>query len=116
MATSLRTSGLFLLLFLIINTCAVSPPWIFSLEKECVGSKCGIKVLSSNVYEWSLTARPGARGEPCEPPFEYTQKLLVVEVDVPKEKLYFCAKGADGEWIHQGDGIYLSADDVTAIR
>ncbi|KAL0853107.1 hypothetical protein ABMA27_012875 [Loxostege sticticalis] len=116
MATSLRTSGLFLLLFLIINTCAVSPPWIFSLEKECVGSKCGIKVLSSNVYEWSLTARPGARGEPCDPPFEYTQKLLVVEVDVPKEKLYFCAKGADGEWIHQGDGIYLSADDVTAIR
>ncbi|XP_028168076.1 metal transporter CNNM4-like [Ostrinia furnacalis] len=116
MAVSLRTSGLFLLLFLIINTCAVSPPWILSVVKECVDDKCGIKVLSSDVVEWSLTGRRGDRGEVCSPPFYYTQKSSEAVVDVPNEKLYFCAKGVDGAWLHQGDEIYLSADDVTPIR
>ncbi|RVE44514.1 hypothetical protein evm_010843 [Chilo suppressalis] len=119
MATSMRTSGLFLLLFLIINACAVSPPWIFSVNvnKTC-SNVCAYKlnVNGANVVEWSLTYEERQRGGVCVPPFVLKEKLLLdVEFKVPNDggKLFFCAKGDDGVWIHQGAEIYLAPDDVT---
>lgn len=111
MATSVRTSGIFLLLFLIISASAVSPPWILSVVKECK-IKCGLKVISSGVKEWSLTEASGKRGALCTPPFVSKHQFLDVQIDVPEKNLYFCVLGDDNLWYHQGDGIYLSPDDV----
>ncbi|KAL4714272.1 hypothetical protein ACJJTC_009624 [Scirpophaga incertulas] len=115
--SSLRTSGIFLLLFLILNTSAVSPPWIFTVNvQQSCGSLCVYKlnVNAVNVNEWSLTYNKQDRGATCEPPFVSTQKSVDVELIVPNAgKLYFCAKGEDGVWIHQGGGIFLAPDDIT---
>ncbi|CAG9789796.1 unnamed protein product [Diatraea saccharalis] len=117
MANCLRTSGLFLLLFLIINTCAVSPPWIFSVNvnKSC-STVCDYKlnVNGVNIVEWSLTYKEQQRGDLCEELFVFKETLLDVQLKVPNGgKLFFCAKGDDGVWIHQGGEIYLAPDDVT---
>lgn len=112
MATYTRTSGLFLLLFLLVNTSAASPPWIFSVIKECVGNKCGVSVISSDVIEWGLTGEIGEKGAVCSPPAnKYTESN--VELEVPSGTLFFCARGEDNLWYHQGDGVYLSPNDVT---
>lgn len=108
---ALRTSGLFLLLFLIVNTSAVSPPWILSVlvnNVTCDSLKCAYKLdVRGEFDDWALTYTPDA---PCLP--DFVAKNGVVEV--PKQnRVFFCAKSA-GVWIHQGDRLYLDADDVTA--
>lgn len=113
----LRTSGLFLLLFLIINTsAAVSPPWILSVRVDnvsCFQSKCvyKLKVNGLNVEEWSLTSEPATRG--CKE-FLIVKKELETEFEVPvlDKKLFFCAKSSDGVWFHQGGNVYLDSNDV----
>ncbi|XP_068625897.1 unextended protein-like [Battus philenor] len=112
-ARSLRTSGFFLLLFL-YKTSAVSEPWIFSVDAKdisCSELKC---VYSLNVsglgYDvWSLTESPAA----CADRFVEGEFNKNVEISVPvAKKLYFCAKGSDGAWSHQGENVFLEAGDV----
>lgn len=112
----LRTSKLFLLLFLIINTCAGTPPWIFSIKpntKSCDDNKCviNLNVNAKNVDEWSLTYEPASE-QSCDSYF--VSKLFEnVDVNVQNDgrKVYFCVKSG-GEWHHQGKGVYLDANDV----
>ncbi|XP_063899219.1 unextended protein [Helicoverpa armigera] len=113
----LRTSELFLLLFLIINTCAVTPPWIFSIKqntKTCDVNKCvfNVDVNANNVDEWSLTSEPADSERKCES-FFVSKVFENVVVDVPNDgrKVYFCVRSG-GLWHHQGDGVYLDANDV----
>ncbi|KAG7298440.1 hypothetical protein JYU34_018066 [Plutella xylostella] len=121
----LRTSGLFLLLFLIQNSIAVSPPWILSInvnKVSCSNFKCyyDLFVRGSDADKWSLTSKPAARGSECKntdfllvKSFEFSSNF---EFDVPNVggKLFFCAKSSDADgWFHQGDRLYLEpANDV----
>lgn len=110
--SELRTSGLFLLLFLIVYTSAVSPPWIFSVlvnDVACDSQKCAYKLdVKGEFDEWSLTYAPGG---PCLA--DYVAKNGVVEVPNNGNRVFFCAKSA-GLWRPQGDRLFLEADDVTA--
>lgn len=112
----LRTSELFLLLFLIISTCAVTPPWIFSVKqntKTCDDNKCvfNIDVNAKNVEEWGLTFEPASELK-CDSFFVST---IFENVDVDVEniggKVYFCVKSG-GVWHHEGEDVYLDANDV----
>lgn len=112
----LRTSELFLLLFLIINTCAGTPPWIFSVKQNtrtCDVNKCvyNIDVNAVNVDEWSLTVEPASE-QSCGL-YLVSKVFENVDVNVDKDgrKVYFCVK-SDGVWHHRGEGIYLDANDV----
>lgn len=102
---ALRTSGLFLLLFLIISTHTVSPPWILSvriLNSNCA-DVCDYELkVNGNFEEWSLTSQLNE----CTPMFIGKERI-----QVPKTKLYFCARN-DGRWLHQGDELYLENGDV----
>lgn len=109
-----RTSGVFLLLFLITSTCTVSPPWIFSVninDVSCVDNKCVFDLnVSGDFVEWSITSEAGARGELCDD-FAEPKKSGSNVIEVPKTgKWYFCANGPDG-WRHQL--VYLDASDVS---
>lgn len=113
----LRTSELFLLLFLIIKTCAGTPPWIFTVQqnaKSCDINECvyNINVNAANVDEWSVTFEPASE-QKCDSFF--VSKIFEnvdVKVDNDGRKVYFCVKH-EGVWHHQGKGIYLDANDVT---
>ncbi|XP_072943230.1 unextended protein-like [Epargyreus clarus] len=110
----LRTSGLFLLLFLISNTLAVSAPWIFSVEVVSVSclEKCVYELnVVGNIEEWSLTYVPGALGSQCLPHIVEPANVTV-KIEVGAEKQYFCAKSGNS-WKHQGESLYLEGD-VTA--
>lgn len=112
MCTS-RTSNLFLLLFLIINTSAASPPWILSVTVENVlcESVCDYKLsLKGDFVEWSLTYAPGPAGTQCLPDLVGKD---VVRVPISENRLFFCAKSAQGAWFHQGERLYLDVGDVT---
>lgn len=113
----LRTSELFLLLFLIINTCAVTPPWIFSVKpnsKICDNNNCvyNLNVNAKNVDEWSLTLHPASERK-CDSYF-VSKSFENVDVDVPNDgrPVYFCVK-SNGEWHQQGEAEYL---DTYAIQ
>lgn len=113
----LRTSGVFLLLFLLLSACVASPPWIFSVRVNnvsCTDNTCyyNVNVTGNGVKEWSLTSKPGVRGELCENIVSIERTLNNVDIKVSKSgKLYFCAKGIYG-WTHQGSSIFLDANDV----
>ncbi|CAK1587465.1 unnamed protein product [Parnassius mnemosyne] len=115
---SLRTSGIFLLLFLITKTNAVSAPWIFSVEvndKTCSELKCvyNLNVNGLDFDEWSLTYEPAVRGAECGGRFLEEKLTKNVEIVVPvAKKLFFCAKGSKGVWFHQGESLFLEANDV----
>lgn len=102
---ALRTSGLFLLLFLIKITQTVSPPWILSvrvLNSNCADA-CDYELnVNGNFEEWSVTSQLNE----CMPMF-YGKETI----QVPNTKLYFCAK-IDGRWLHQGNDLYLENGDV----
>lgn len=115
LCSAMRTSGLFLLLFLIINTQAVYQPWIFTAsvnKSQCENEKCvlNLNIQVSNVDLWSLTRSPASRGQPCSPTIvkDVNDNDLIVGVD---EKLFFCVQ-VDGVWIHQG--LYLEGDVIEA--
>lgn len=109
-----RTNSLFLLLFLIINASAVSPPWILSVtvrNVEC-GDVCDYDLdVKGDIDGWSLTYLPGTAGVQCLPDFVGNKN--VVRVPVSETRLFFCAKSALGVWFHQGERLYLDAGDVT---
>lgn len=115
-----RTSGVFLLLFLIINACALSPPWILSVRVNnvsCIVDKCvyNVDVSGSDVQVWSVTYKPAVRGSLCETPISENfggTENVEFEVDNSDGKLYFCARNSDGVWLHQGEYLYLEAHDV----
>ncbi|XP_013139294.1 PREDICTED: metal transporter CNNM4-like [Papilio polytes] len=115
---SLRTSGVFLLLFLLKITNASSGPWIFSVdvnEKACSELKCvyNLNVNGLDIDVWSLTEVPAARGGDCEGRFLEEKSTKNVELIVPvAKKLFFCAKGPDGVWYNQGESLFLEANDV----
>ncbi|XP_049883207.1 unextended protein-like [Pectinophora gossypiella] len=111
-ACCLRTSGVFLLLFLLKSSCG-SPPWILSVrvsETACKDNNCALKFdVNGEFDQWSLTHIPAVRGSLC------SQFVPVIENKIElisKEKLFFCAKNANG-WFHQGERLYLEPDDVT---
>ncbi|CAH1642136.1 unnamed protein product [Spodoptera littoralis] len=116
-AVCLRTSELFLLLFLIISTCAVAPPWIFSVKqytKTCDVNRCvfDIDVNAKNVDEWSLTLEPASE-QKCGSLFvNNVFENVLVELPNDGRRVYFCVK-SDGLWHHQGEGVYLDSNDVT---
>lgn len=114
MRVELRTSGLFLLLFLIVNTSAVPPSWIFSVvvnNVTCDSTKCAYNLdVKGDFDEWSLTYAPADTGL-CLPDF-FVGKNGIIEVPSNENRLFFCAKSA-GVWQHQGERLYLDADDVT---
>ncbi|XP_063371668.1 uncharacterized protein LOC134659891 [Cydia amplana] len=111
----LRTSGLFLLLFLITNAYAVFQPWIFAVsvnKSSCAERKCvlNLNLEVSNVYSWSLTREPAVRGAPCNPTI--TKDVVDTELIVEKnERMFFCAKVGE-QWLHQGVGLYLDGDVI----
>lgn len=115
---SLRTSGIFLLLFLLTQTHATSAPWIFAVDvnaRACSELKCvyNLNVNGLGFDVWSITYVPAARGEGCEGRFSDQKPTKGVELVVAVgEKLFFCARGADGEWYHQGAGLFLEGSDV----
>lgn len=116
-ALCLRTSELFLLLFLIISTCAVAPPWIFSVKqytKTCDVNKCvfDVDVNARNVDEWSLTFEPASE-EKCGSLFvNKVFENVLVELPNDGRRVYFCVK-SDGLWHHKGEGVFLESNDVT---
>lgn len=111
-----RTSGVFLLLFLIANSSAVQPPWILSARVADVacdaeGGRCAYSLdVDGEFAEWALTySRSG-----CETVF--AARGGRVEAPPPptgEGALFFCARGAGGGWRHQGGRLYLDAGDVT---
>ncbi|XP_060809213.1 unextended protein isoform X2 [Amyelois transitella] len=108
----LRTSGVFLLLFLITYTCAVSPPWIFSVHINSVScsDKCVYNLnVSGEFVEWSLTSTPGRRGELCKDNLIQKTSVSDVIIEVPPGKFYFCANSGNG-WRHEG--VFLDGSDV----
>ncbi|CAH2062154.1 unnamed protein product, partial [Iphiclides podalirius] len=115
---ALRTSGIFLLLFLIIRTQADTAPWIFAVnvnDRACSELKCvyNLNVNGFGFDVWSLTYVPAARGGGCEGRFLEQKLTKAVELVVPAaEKLFFCARGSDGVWYHQGAGLFLDGNDV----
>jgi hypothetical protein len=113
MASGIRTSGVFLLLFLILNTHATSPPWILSVNYlyNCVDCVNKIHVNGTGIFEWSITYKKQEKGQICKEPFVVRETELDVEVYIPGGEWYFCAKGEDGVWIHQD--VFLAPDDVS---
>lgn len=119
----IRTSGLFLLLFLTTNAHTNSPPWIFSVvinDKSCTGTTCDYEVILNgiNVNQWSLTFVPAERGGDCR-----ANEFVVNSFDlssgfrVPntERKLYFCASSGNG-WLHQGTTLYLEPTDDVSLQ
>ncbi|XP_053623164.1 unextended protein-like [Plodia interpunctella] len=110
---ALRTSGVFLLLFLITNTCSVSPPRIFTVHintVSCADNKCVYNLdVSGDFAEWSLTSTPGRRGELCKDNILQQTTAPDVNVEVPDGKFYFCANFGGG-WRHQA--VFLDGGDV----
>ncbi|XP_048003344.1 unextended protein-like isoform X2 [Leguminivora glycinivorella] len=113
--TLLRTSGLFLLLFLITNAYAVFQPWIFAVsvnKSRCADEKCvlNLNLEVSNVESWSLTREPAVRGALCNPTI--TKDVLDTELIVQKnDRMFFCAKVGE-QWLHQGVDLYLDGDVI----
>ncbi|XP_063543882.1 unextended protein-like [Cydia strobilella] len=111
----LRTSGLFLLLFLITNAYAVFQPWIFAVsvnKSSCAEQKCVLKLNLevSNVDSWSLTPEPAVRGALCNPTI--TKDVVDTELIVEKnDRMFFCAKVGE-QWLHQGVDLYLDGDVI----
>ncbi|KAG6459975.1 hypothetical protein O3G_MSEX011700 [Manduca sexta] len=112
----LRTSGLYLLLFLTLNTCAESPPWIFNVKLNnytCNDNKCVYNLDVSGLYQWSLTYEAVPRDRLCEPEFDVVSSGNVdIEVPNTEKKLYFCVKSPEGVWLSQGEQLYLDGSDV----
>lgn len=117
---SLRTSGLFLLLFLFRNAASAPPPWILSVRinaLSCDEVKCdyNLTVSGLGVNKWSLTLEPAARGAECYATVLGSSESTsaVLELQNGAERRYFCAE-SDGVWLHQGDSLYLEpANDVS---
>lgn len=116
----IRTSGLFLLLFLSQNTIADNSPWIFIpllKSSSCTELKCDYNLkVSGNYNSWSLTSDPGKKSGEC------STKTLInpLNVDVQLEgiddnKLYFCAE-SENVWYHQGVDLFLESGDVISAE
>lgn len=76
----------------------------------CDTIKCAYKLdLKGDFEKWSLTYSPPASG-PCLPDFVGGNGF--VEVPNNEYRLYFCAESG-GVWHHQGDRLFIDADDVT---
>lgn len=113
-----RTSGLFLLLFLIINTSATSPPRIFNVKVNnftCSDNVCVYKFDVNVDYEWSLTYEPAPRGRHCAPEFGIVKTGNVIELPNTEKRLYFCVKSPTGVWLSQGENLYLDSNDVIDV-
>ncbi|XP_041988954.1 unextended protein-like [Aricia agestis] len=118
----LRTSGVFLLLFL-LNNALSSAPWILSVNVKhvsCDKEKCEYLLnVFGNIKSWSLTPEAGERGGVCLTKFYKNTANSDVKFVTRNDgkKLYFCSESENGEWFHQGDGLYLVGDDViTTLR
>ncbi|CAH2100656.1 unnamed protein product [Euphydryas editha] len=111
----LRTSGAILLLFLIKNALAVSPPWILSVDVKnytCSETVCDYLLQVNGEFDsWSLTSEPGE----CISPSFINTVGVDVELQVDRSALlYFCAKGDDGGWYQQD--FYLDGGDVISRK
>lgn len=114
-ARVLRTSGVILLLFLIKNTLAVSPPWILSVDVKnytCSETVCDYLLRVNGEFDaWSLTSEPAE----CVSPSDINVVGVDVELKVDRSALlYFCARGEDGGWYQQD--IYLDDGDVISRK
>ncbi|XP_047542078.1 unextended protein-like [Vanessa atalanta] len=112
----LRTSGAILLLFLIQNTLAVSPPWILSVDVKnytCSEIVCDYLLrVNGEFRSWSLTSEPG---DLCYFISNINPVGIDVKLQVDKSQtLYFCAEGDDGGWYQQE--FYLGGSDVISRK
>ncbi|KAI5632957.1 metal transporter CNNM4 [Phthorimaea operculella] len=110
-----RTSSVFLLLFLLKYTSA-SHPRIFDVKVntvKCGGQSCAFDLnVEGDFNGWALTSVPARAGSACQP-FGVVKNN---EIQVPiSNKWFFCAGNENG-WFHQGEGVYLEADDVTGWK
>ncbi|XP_069363767.1 unextended protein-like isoform X2 [Maniola hyperantus] len=105
------TSLLLLLLFVIGNSLAASPPWIFDVKvnnSTCNQATCDYNVQVSGKYRlWSLTSKPE-----CSKTDHINLVGTEVQLRVDKlTKLYFCAKSdEESGWIPQD--VFLEDGDV----
>ncbi|CAB3224459.1 unnamed protein product [Arctia plantaginis] len=63
------------------------------------------------VDEWSLTFEPASDQNCGSYLVSKVFENVDINIDNDGRKVYFCAK-SDGVWHHQGEGIYLDANDV----
>ncbi|KAJ0170046.1 hypothetical protein K1T71_014652 [Dendrolimus kikuchii] len=114
MACYFRTNVIFLL-FIVLTTYALSPPWIFDVKIDdfvCYNEKCVYNLRVDGVNEWSLSFEPATKGSSCIPDFGAVKDKKAVFEVAEGDKLYFCVR-KDGIWVHAGEDLFLDAGDVT---